>query len=263
MPFVDSSQSLVSRLHLSEASPGVLVGIGALVLVAILVMGSNVIGALEGDSMSLSHDDALLTKSADAQNQDASMSAASTKEASSTESSDSSLAAAAQLSSAEVAATTQARRIFVFVSGAVVNPGVYELPSDARAIDALNAAGGFSPEAATDALNLARVLQDGEQLDIPSQEEVDAGAWAAQATPEEAPSETLRAEQAQQAPALININTASEEELQQLPGVGPATASKIVASRESEGAFASIEDLMRVSGIGEKKFAALAELICV
>ena len=146
-----------------------------------------------------------------------------------------------------------ARSVFVFVSGAVVNPGVYELPESARVVDAVTAAGGFCDDAVTDSVNLARILQDGEQIAIARFVEGDA--QTASGAPA-GPAQTT-------AGGLVNINSATESELQSLPGVGESTAKKIIASREKDGPFTSKEDLMRVSGIGEKKFAALEELICV
>ena len=124
--------------------------------------------------------------------------------------------------------------------------------------DAVDAAGGFADGAARDALNLARVLADGEQIVVPSQEEAvlepgaavdggDAGSRAA----------------ASPTGGKIDLNRATAAELDALPGVGPSTAEKIVADREANGPFRTVEDLKRVSGIGDKKFADLADLVCV
>ena len=124
--------------------------------------------------------------------------------------------------------------------------------------DAVDAAGGFADGAARDALNLARVLADGEQIVVPSQEEAvsepvaavdggDAGSGAA----------------ASPTGGKIDLNRATAAELDALPGVGPSTAEKIVADREANGPFRTVEDLKRVSGIGDKKFADLADLVCV
>ena len=146
--------------------------------------------------------------------------------------------------------------VCVHVSGAVAAPGVYRLPSGARVADAVQAAGGFSEGAAPDALNLARLLNDGEQVAVPTPEEAqqaaasgasDAAAGAAGAAPS----------------GKVNLNSAGVAELDTLPGIGPATAQRIVADRESNGPFASVDDLKRVSGIGDKKFEQLASLVCV
>lgn len=146
--------------------------------------------------------------------------------------------------------------LWVHVAGAVGRPGLYELADGARVGDALAAAGGARPEAAVDAVNLARPLADGEQVYVPTIEERDAGL-----TPPAAATEGLT--DGGVSGAGIDINHASAAELEELPGVGPATAKKIVDDREANGPFASPEDLMRVSGIGEKKFEAMRELVVV
>ncbi|HIS39887.1 MAG TPA: ComEA family DNA-binding protein [Candidatus Aphodovivens avistercoris] len=142
--------------------------------------------------------------------------------------------------------------VVVHVSGAVAAPGVYELEEGARVQDALDAAGGASADACPDALNLARVVADGEQVVVPTVEE-------------EAAQEQAGAAGASGSVAggKVNINTATAEQLDALPGVGPATAEKIIADREANGPFASPEDLKRVSGIGDKKYEELADLVSV
>lgn len=145
--------------------------------------------------------------------------------------------------------------IRIHVGGAVATPGVVELFSGSRVCDAIDAAGGFREDAARDALNLARVVNDGEQLIVPLRDAVDATSggddpsWG-----EGAGSDT---------PKLININRASMEELDTLPGVGVSTAERIIADRTENGPFSAPEDLKRVSGIGDKKYTALADRICV
>ena len=127
-----------------------------------------------------------------------------------------------------------------------------ELEEGSRVQDAVEAAGGFADGAARDALNLARVLQDGEQVVVPTEEELTASV---------SPSAEVSAAPA--ARGRININPATAEELDALPGIGPATAEKIVADREANGPFSTIEDLKRVSGIGDKKYTELADSVCV
>ncbi len=146
--------------------------------------------------------------------------------------------------------------LVVDVSGAVVNPGVYDLKEGARVDDAIQAAGGLAEDADTSALNRASLLSDGMKITVPRQGEVvpeaSSGAEGAPASPASSA-----------AKSLVNINTASAEELQTLNGVGPSTAEAIIAEREENGLFATTEDLMRVSGIGEKKFAKIKDAICV
>lgn len=146
----------------------------------------------------------------------------------------------------------------VHVDGAVASPGVYSISlADARVTNAIDAAGGLTEDADTSQLNLAQPLEDAMKVHVPRQgEEVQAPA-ATTTSPSSVTSS------ASSSGGLININTATVEELQSLSGVGEATAKAIVQDREEHGAFTSIEDLMRVSGIGEKKFAKLQGSICV
>lgn len=154
--------------------------------------------------------------------------------------------------------------IAVYVSGAVASPGVYTLAEGARACDAVEAAGGLREDASADSVNLARKLADGEQLAIPTQEQAASGA-ASQAGGAAASDAGAAGSSAQANAALrpVNINTAGLEELDSLSGVGPATAQAIIDEREANGPFSSIEDIQRVSGIGEKKFEKLKAEICV
>lgn len=139
--------------------------------------------------------------------------------------------------------------VVVHVDGAVAVPGVYVLPQGSRAADAVDAAGGLVEGADTSSVNLAAPVGDGEKVRIPT-----AGEAAA-------PGGDGAGDGGAAGP--VNINSADVGELDELPGVGEATARAIVEDREKNGPFASVEDLMRVSGIGEKKFERLAGLICV
>ncbi|HXF84421.1 MAG TPA: ComEA family DNA-binding protein [Anaerolineales bacterium] len=143
------------------------------------------------------------------------------------------------------------RPIIVHITGAVPRPGVYALPRGARVQDAISAAGGFLAEAEKSQINLARLLEDGERLDIPYIE----GASPVIATPGE--------EIVQATSDLININTASQAELETLPGIGPTTAQKIIEYREQNGPFLSIEDIINVSGVGPGTFERIKDLITV
>ncbi len=136
--------------------------------------------------------------------------------------------------------------IYVHILGQVVRPGLYELPDGARAVDAVAAAGGFTEQADAAGLNLARFVSDGEQIVVPAVGETAAGA----------------------APGIagdgrVNLNTADAAALDTLPGVGPATAANILAWREENGRFESVEDLLDVGGIGEAKLDAIRDLVTV
>jgi len=141
--------------------------------------------------------------------------------------------------------------IVVHITGAVPRPGVYALPQDARVQDAISAAGGFLADAEKTGINLARILDDGEQLDIPFVE----GASLVLPTP--------GPEVITSGSELININTASQPELESLPGIGPTTAQKIIAYREANGPFINPEDIINVSGIGPGTYERIKDLITV
>lgn len=159
---------------------------------------------------------------------------------------------------ADQGSTGETPRVLVHVSGAVVSPGVYEVPENARVNEAVVAAGGFVPEAATDACNLARVVVDGEHIIVPTVSEVD---QASSSSEKGVAADGLSG--ASSVGGRININLATVAELDSLPGVGASTAEKIIADREANGPFKTPEDLKRVSGIGDKKFAALVDRITV
>ena len=142
--------------------------------------------------------------------------------------------------------------IVVYISGAVPRPGVYALPKGARVQDAISAAGGFLADADKTGINLARQLDDGEQLDIPFGE----GASLVIPTPGAEEVEPGEAD-------LVNINSASQAELETLPGIGPTTAQKIIEYREENGPFQSTEDIMNVSGIGPGTYERIKDLITV
>lgn len=146
--------------------------------------------------------------------------------------------------------TTRPMPVVVHVAGAVVAPGVHELPPGSRVIDAVEASGGLTPDADAGSINLAAPLVDGAQVYVPRAGEVAVPPVAIQAEPG-----------ASAGP--IDINTADATQLETLPGVGPATAAAIIDHRERHGPFASVEGLLDVRGIGEAKLAALRDLVRV
>jgi len=136
--------------------------------------------------------------------------------------------------------------LVVDVAGAVPRPGVYELPDGSRVNDAVQAAGGFLAEADKTSINLAAPLEDGQKLEIP---------FVTGAAP--AGVESF------EAPVLIDINTASLDELDTLPGIGPTLAQNIIDYRDTYGPFSFIEDIMNVDGIGSSTFEEIKDLITV
>jgi competence protein ComEA len=158
-------------------------------------------------------------------------------------------AAAPPVASIEVRSQTErGGRVVVDVAGAVNRPGVYTLASSARVEDALERAGGATRRADLSQVNRAAKVEDGRQILVP--ERAPHGAAAPAAEPGSAPG-------APEQP--INLNTATLEQLDQLDGVGPATAQKILEYREEQGGFGSVDELDRIPGIGEKRLAALRE----
>ena len=148
--------------------------------------------------------------------------------------------------------------VFVHVAGAVRSQGLYELAGGSRVQQAIDAAGGFTDDAATGALNLARVVTDGEQIVVPQVAAADEGSVSDEAT--QAPQGST---DSGTAGGKVNINTATSDELQTLKGVGPALAQRIIDDRTANGPYKAIEDLKRVSGIGDMTFANLSGAICV
>ena len=129
----------------------------------------------------------------------------------------------------------QPKTIWVYVSGAVCTPGVYELPEGSRLFEALERAGGMTEAADQSFLNQAELLTDGVQIQVPTKEEVASGI-AAEANTSGAPGESGKTSQGK-----VNLNTATKEELMTLPGIGEAKADSILTYRESAGGFQSIE----------------------
>lgn len=150
-----------------------------------------------------------------------------------------------------------AAELYVDVGGAVVTPGVYRLKDGARVAQAIDAAGGLAPEADVTGLNRASKVVDGQKIYVPhvgEQQAVDADAVSGSGAGSAGASATG---------GMVNINTASATELQTLSGIGPAMAQSIIDERTQNGPFASVDDLMRVSGIGEKKFAKIKDCLCI
>jgi competence protein ComEA len=152
--------------------------------------------------------------------------------------------------------------IVVDVAGAVRGPGVVRLPSGSRVADAIRAAGGALPGADTSGLNLARKLSDGEQVAVPLRGgRPTAGTGPALSTGSSVAGPTGSGSPS--AGAKVDLNAADESALDALPGVGPSTAKRIVDDRTANGPFKRVEDLMRVTGIGPKKFDSLKDLVSV
>jgi competence protein ComEA len=155
--------------------------------------------------------------------------------------------------------------ITIYVCGAVVREGVYTLPADARAADALQAAGGYSEDAAKGIINLAAPLTDGEMLRFPTEEEAENMSPAERESRNPAPGDAADSsgEMNGKLNGKLNINKATKEELESLPGIGERKAEDIISYRESCGGFQNIEELKNISGIKDGVFDKLKDLITV
>ena len=143
---------------------------------------------------------------------------------------------------------TAVEMVCVHVCGAVNNPGVYELPKGSRIYEAIEAAGDFTEDAATDYTNLAQIINDEMMIIIPTGQEVENGDVPMQGEPDN---------------ELVNINKADITELCTLPGIGESRAEAIIAYRKRNGSFENIEQIMEVDGIKEAMYAKLQDKICV
>lgn len=157
----------------------------------------------------------------------------------------------------ELLPTPTSAPIFVYVTGAVNRPGVYRLPIDSRLVDAVQQAGGFMPSADIAQVNLAEMLEDGQQIIVPGGKDVPT------------PQLTIGGDGLLYTPTPpagqpLNLNTASAEELDlRLPGIGPTIAQKIVEYRTTNGPFKVLEDLLKIPGIGTDTLEAIRGLVII
>ena len=139
------------------------------------------------------------------------------------------------------------QNVFVYICGEVVSPGVYEVTADSRIWDVLLEAGGFTEEASLESVNLAERVEDGMQITIPSL----------------SAAEEMKKEAERRAAGLVNINTASKEELCTIPGIGESRAEAILQYREARGGFSHVEEIMQVDGIKEGLYTKIRDKIYV
>lgn len=162
------------------------------------------------------------------------------------------------------------QKIIVYITGEINNPGIYELEVNSRIADCIEKAGGTKENADITDINLATILEDGEKIYIPAKGESNGKSEndAKEETRKKAEEKTtesstkINPENKQKNPK-ININTATQTELETLPGIGISTAIKIIEYRKENGKFKNIEEIKNVKGIGENKFKKIKELIKV
>ena len=166
--------------------------------------------------------------------------------------------------SEEEKAEKEIKKIIVHVSGAIKKEGIYELDENSRVANAIEVAGGITENAYTKEINLALALEDGMKIYIPTKEEVEKemklGTYNSNVSGNDNNSKES-GKSSNKSKEKININTATREELDKLPGVGEATADKIINYREENGEFKKIEEIKEVKGIGDSKFEEIKDLI--
>ena len=147
--------------------------------------------------------------------------------------------------------------VYVYICGEVIKPGVYELSGDSRIYEAVDAAGGFTENAARECVNLASKVSDGMQITIYNREE------AASLQADSASVGGNAGKSGTSGSGLVNLNTATKEELMTLKGIGESKAEDIIRYREKSGGFKKIEDIMKISGIKENGFQKIKDSITV
>lgn len=254
MAFQDSAESLAEKLHLSRVPRPVFAAI-ALVLALVVALAVFAFATSPGSGFEVT----AAQSAEDAGEEEA----RADRAGSGSDTSPAAPAADGEDVVVPAGGDATARRVCVHVDGCVAAPGVYYLEAGSRVIDAVTAAGGATDEARTDAVNLAQEVQDGQQIVIPSRVDDQAASSGAADRTASSSSQASGGLSPSGDDGLVNINTATAEELETLKGVGAATAEKIIADREANGPFKSIDDLTRVSGIGEKKLSAMRDRLCL
>jgi competence protein ComEA len=226
------------------------IGVGAVVVAVVVLLGVGVVVS----AVSSADDAGALTVSAQgaagAPGPSGSSGGATASASSGPSSGAGSTSALGSGSAGQASTASGASTVFVHILGQVVKPGLYQIPRGSRAVDAVSAAGGFTPKADQASLNLAAPVVDGEQLVV-----VAVG---------EAPAPVVSAAGGGPAPAgPVDLNTADATALENLPGVGPATAQAILDWRQQNGRFQSVDDLLDVTGIGDKKLERMRDAVTV
>lgn len=157
----------------------------------------------------------------------------------------------------------ESSEIVVHVAGAVKKPGVVRIPRGSRVDDAVKAAGGLSSQADPDSVNLAQPLEDGVQVYVPRRGETVQVEGRVGSTSSGAVSARAATGHKELPSSKVNVNTASSEQLESLPGVGPATARAIIEYRKRNGGFHSVDELIEVRGIGPKKLEQIRPYVIV
>lgn len=255
MSFITDSYSLSEKLQARGLRLPVLVGLLAVAALVIVLMGQQLWGVISGEVLAGSGILVEASETSDNQDEQASLGVSGSQgseEGSAGGSSDSN-----QNANAQAAAT---KSIYVDVVGQVKHPGMYELAEGERLAAAVEKAGGFTKKADRTSVNQAQVLTDGQQVVVAEKQSESSDSGSQTKASSSAGSSSA---QAGSSGGKVNINTADADTLTSLSGIGDVTAQKIIADRKANGAFKKPEDIKRVSGIGDKKYEAIADFICV
>lgn len=163
----------------------------------------------------------------------------------------------------KISETENKEKIKIYITGAVKNEGIYELDENSRIADSIEKAGGLTEDANINNINLAYVLEDGMKIYIPKNSDNnevkdDTNIYVSK---ENGNTSTLKNTHSNTQNSKININTATQAELETLPGIGPSIATKIINYRKENGKFTNIEDIKKVNGIGDSKYLQIKDLI--
>lgn len=151
----------------------------------------------------------------------------------------------------------EAKKIIIHITGCVMNAGIVEVDDGSRIIDVIEKAGGITEEADISKVNLAYIVEDAQKIYIPSISDEKGIEYVST----ENGDNVIIEDKTKEKKSKVNINKAKQTELEQIPGIGPSTALKIINYRKENGAFTSIEEIKEISGIGEKKFEEIKENI--
>ncbi len=227
MSFLDEVDSLRSKLGFSRINPVALIGIAFIAIALVVVACLSAWGLFSSPGVVVDRSDS----------------------------------SAGQAQEGEAAEQAAPQLIYVHVVGAVQAPGMVQLQAGARVSDAVDAAGGFASDADQLSVNLARQVTDGEQIVVGSTQASASGSASGESASGSSGSAADTGGTA--STGKVNINTATVEQLTTLKGVGESTAQKIIDYRQQNGSFKTIEDIKNVSGIGDKKYAAIKDSITV
>ena len=157
--------------------------------------------------------------------------------------------------------TEEKNKIIIHITGAVKTPGIVKLDEGSRIEDAINKAGGLTEDADISKVNLAYILEDGTKIKIPSS--LDVGDLQDDVLSNGSGEEIIEEDEKTTQSSSLNINKATEQDLQKLPGIGPSLAYRIISYRNENGKFSTVEDIKNVNGIGDSKYENIRDFICV